>query len=248
VSVPRVYSAIAAVIGELSTNGIAKRHINARDRYDYRSVDDLYERLSPLLATHRLCILPRILKRTAKKRLDEHGGAVSSVTVRAAFDIVSAEDGSCHVIESFGEALDASDKATAKAMTAAYKYALFQAFCIPCAESEDADALSIRLKANAVVEPAQGWTHWGHQILEAVAGCETTEAIDAVQAPNRDVLRSLAMHDVALYGRIGEAIRVRRREIERLGSSTTVVNGTPASGRPKRSKRQSPAQKAGAHG
>ena len=245
-SVPRVYAAITAVIGELSTNGIGKRHINARDRYDYRSVDDLYERLSPLLARHRLCVLPRILKRSTKARTDEHGSVVMSVTVKAAFDIVSAEDGSRHVIESFGEALDPSDKATAKAMTAAYKYALFQAFCIPAVDSEDADAHSIRLRRSSAVEPAEGWTHWAYSLLESIVGCETSDAVDALQAAHRDHLRALAMHDVEVYGRIGEAIRLRRREVEQV-AAPTVVNGAPANPRTTRSRRTPRGPKVIAH-
>lgn len=245
-SVPRVYAAITAVIGELSTNGIGKRHINARDRYEYRSIDDLYERLSPLLASHRLCILPRIRKRFMVERQDEHGRPVVSVTVKGSFDIVSAEDGSRHVIEGFGEALDAGDKGTAKAMTAAYKSALFQAFCIPAAGSEDADAQSIRLGAVAPgCEPAGGWTRWGEALLEAVAACDTRDAIDALQDANRDLLRSAAMHDVRIYGRIGEAIRARRREVEPLAS--TISNGKSAGSRTRQSRRKIVADAVGAH-
>lgn len=245
-SVPRVYAAITAVIGELSTSGIGKRHVNARDRYDYRSVDDLYERLSPLLAKHRLCVLPRILKRSMKERVDEHGGAVISVTVRAAFDIVSAEDGSRHVIESFGEALDASDKATAKAMTAAYKYALFQAFCIPSAEAPDADADSVRLKGEPIVEPVQGWTQWAHELLEVIASCQAISGLEALQTSHRDMLRALAMHEVALYGRVGEAIRLRRQKLH-PPRTPAVVNGMVATAAAKRSGRRSRPQKAVAH-
>ena len=36
--------------------------------------------------------------------------------------------------------MDSGDKATNKAMAAAFKYALFQTFCIPTEEMKDADA------------------------------------------------------------------------------------------------------------
>src|SRR5690606_19364534 len=39
-----------------------------------------------------------------------------------------------------GEAMDSADKATNKAMSAAYKYAAFQTFCIPTEGDNDADA------------------------------------------------------------------------------------------------------------
>ena len=56
------------------------------------------------------------------------------------FDFVSAEDGSKHIVKTFGEAMDSGDKATNKAMSAAYKYACFQAFSIPTESDNDADA------------------------------------------------------------------------------------------------------------
>lgn len=73
-TVPRVYAAITAIIADLSLAGIPKRHINARERYQYRSIDDVYERLSPLLAQHKLCVLPRVLKRECSERQEVGGG------------------------------------------------------------------------------------------------------------------------------------------------------------------------------
>lgn len=50
-------------------------------------------------------------------------------------------DGSIHTVTTYGEAMDSGDKATNKAMSIAYKYAAFQAFCIPTEETAiDADA------------------------------------------------------------------------------------------------------------
>ena len=68
------------------------------------------------------------------------------VTVEAEFDLVSADDGSKHTIRTFGEAMDSGDKATNKAMSAAFKYAAFQAFCIPTEGDNDADAHTRRLR------------------------------------------------------------------------------------------------------
>ena len=64
-SAPQVYRAISAISRELSGQGIAKRHRNEREDYRYRSIDDVLNRLSPLLAKHKLCVLPRVLERTA---------------------------------------------------------------------------------------------------------------------------------------------------------------------------------------
>lgn len=62
------------------------------------------------------------------------------VALQVEFDFVSAVDGSKHTACTFGEAMDSSDKATNKAMSAAYKYAAFMTFAIPTEGDNDADA------------------------------------------------------------------------------------------------------------
>jgi hypothetical protein len=136
-----VYKAINAVQGELAQTGIAKNRKNMQGSgYMFRGIDDVYNALSPLLAKHGLCIMPRILKRELIERQSQKGGALFYVTVEAEFDFVCAEDGSTHTVRTFGEAMDSGDKATNKAMSAAYKYAAFQAFAIPTEGDNDADA------------------------------------------------------------------------------------------------------------
>lgn len=136
----KVYSAINAVQGELSRDGITKDRRNQQQGYNFRGIDDVYNALSPLLAKHGLCILPRILTRDCQERATQKGGVLFYVTVEAEFDFVCAEDGSKHTVRTFGEAMDSADKATNKAMSAAYKYAAFQAFAIPTEGDNDADA------------------------------------------------------------------------------------------------------------
>ena len=89
---------------------------------------------------HGLCILPRCTERTVVERTNAKGTALFYVTVRAEFDFVSAADGSRHTVVTYGEAMDSGDKATNKAMSAAYKYALLQTFAIPTEGDNDADA------------------------------------------------------------------------------------------------------------
>lgn len=136
-----VYKAINAVQTDLARSGIAKDRRNTQGAtYMFRGIDDVYNALAPLLAAHGLCILPRVLSRECVERSSKSGGALFYVTVEVEFDFVCAEDGSKHTVKTFGEAMDSSDKATNKAMSAAYKYAAFQAFAIPTEGDNDADA------------------------------------------------------------------------------------------------------------
>lgn len=137
---PKVYAAIAAVMKDLSIAGLSKTNRNSAQGYNFRGIDDAYNVLAPILSRHGLVILPRVLNRASETRKSAKGGDLFYVTVEAEFDIIAADDGSKHTVKTFGEAMDSADKATNKAMSAAYKYMAFQAFCIPTIGDNDADA------------------------------------------------------------------------------------------------------------
>jgi len=214
-SAPSVYAAINAVSAAFARNGIAKTHLNAGDDYRYRSIDDLLDRLGPLLAEHRLCVLPRALEREVAERREEGQRLLLQVAVRVKYKLVSVDDGSCHSVEAFGEALDVSDKATAKAMSAAYKSAMVQTFCIPLSGTEDPDRTTTRLAAPThLPEPVQGWEQWCRDIEDVVAVCESEQAITLVHERNRDLLQALSRERADLYRRLGECFAGRRKALE----------------------------------
>ena len=144
-----VYKSINAVQADLAKIGISKDSKNTMQGYNFRGIDAVYNALSPLLAKHNLCILPRVLERECVERVTAKGGAIFYVTVKVDFDFVCAVDGSKHTIGTYGEAMDSADKATNKAMSAAYKYAAFQAFAIPTEGDNDADAHTHDIKPKA---------------------------------------------------------------------------------------------------
>jgi len=137
-----VYEAIASITAALSKTGIAKSRATAQGggaQFKFRGIDDVLNALSPLLAEHKLCIFPRVTNRASVERQTKSGGALFYTTVSAAFDFVSAVDGSKHTAETIGEAMDSGDKSTNKAMSIAYKYAVFLTFCVPIEGTPDAD-------------------------------------------------------------------------------------------------------------
>lgn len=207
---PTVYAAINVITAELANDPIPKTRFNEVDEYRYRSIDDVLNRLAPLLAKHRLCVLPRVLERQMVEREGDECLLVN-VTLRVAFSLVSVDDGSSHFVEAYGEALDAGDKGTAKAMSAAYKSAMIQAFCIPVGDLEDADATSHRLaKRTHVPEPVQGWEQWARDIQDIVAVCESEQAIDTVQDRNRELLKAISRERSELYNELGQCLSERR--------------------------------------
>lgn len=169
-----IYKAIAAVSLDLSKEGIAKDRKNDQQGYKFRGIDDVYNALAPIIAKHGLVILPRILSRAVTERQTAKGGVLFYVVVEAEFDFVAAADGSRHVVRTYGEAMDSADKATNKAMSAAYKYAAFQTFCIPTEGDHDADATT---HTEVLAAKPAGYEDWLVD-LEAVA-MEGTAALQA---------------------------------------------------------------------
>lgn len=149
----QVYQAISNVASEMAKEGISKDRKNQQQGYSFRGIDDVYNALAPIISKHSLCILPRVIGRECVERINKNGTALFYVTVEAEFDFVSAEDGSKHTVKTFGEAMDSADKATNKAMSAAYKYAAMQAFCIPTEGDNDADATTHEVEPKAHKEP-----------------------------------------------------------------------------------------------
>lgn len=141
-STPHVYKAISEVTAELAKQGVSKNQTNSYDRYNFRGIDDVYNALAPLLAKNNLCVMPKVTAREVTERTSNKGGALFYVVLWIEYTFVSSIDGSKHIIIVVGEAMDRGDKATNKAMSAAYKYACLQTFCIPTESSEDADAQS----------------------------------------------------------------------------------------------------------
>lgn len=150
----KVYQAINKVQAALSKVGISKDSRNQVQNFNFRGIDAVYNTISPLLAENGLCILPRMLSRSCEERTNTKGTALFYVTVEAEFDLVSSEDGSKHTIKTFGEAMDSGDKATNKAMSAAYKYACFQAFAIPTEGDNDPDAHVHEVKSKRLDDQA----------------------------------------------------------------------------------------------
>ena len=239
---PAVYKAIAAVTAELSRAGIAKNQTNEQEGWAFRGIDDVYNALSPLLAKHKLCILPRILQREVQQRRQSNGDNVSHVALKVAFDFVSAQDGSSHEVEIWGEGADRADKATNKALASAYKYAAFQVFCIPIAgQVVDGDAETVVLGSVSnrppVLEPVQGWGAWVSDIVDMVGGCQTDEALARIQTTYRGELHMLSSHDAAGYKRIGEAVAALKRKLRApVKNSVAEAAAAPERGEPSKEK------------
>lgn len=172
-----VYQAIAKVQADLAKEGIGKQKRNKEQGYQYRGIDDVYNSLSHILSDVGLCILPRILSRDLKERLSKNGTPLFNVVVEAEFDLVSAADGSSHVVRTYGEAMDSADKATNKAMSAAYKNMAFMAFCVPTEGDNDADATTHEVKSDTIFATAQDRKSFIDERMAEIGKATTVEEL-----------------------------------------------------------------------
>lgn len=123
------------------TGAVAKGMYNEQQGYKFRGIDQLQNAVHPALVKHGVVVYPVVLSKDAGERQTKSGASMRFVELVIEYHWV-APDGSEIVCTVVGEAADLGDKASNKAMSAAYKYALIQTLCIPLASEEDADASS----------------------------------------------------------------------------------------------------------
>lgn len=158
--VPHVVTAINDITAAFSTEGISKDRENKQQNFAFRGIDDVLNALSAKLADHKLVVIPHVQAREMTERQTRQGGALFNVVVRVTYTFISALDGTRETVGPFdGEAMDSADKATNKAMSAAYKYMAIQTFCIPTEGDNDADAhhheiMVVRESAKPFIENA----------------------------------------------------------------------------------------------
>lgn len=195
--VKAVYKAIINVMADISKEGIPKvSPENKGDKgvpWKYRKIDDMYNVLCPMLAEHKLMILPKVLERSSVERTSaKENKALFFTTIKVLFTLVSAEDGSSHEVITYGEAMDNSDKSTNKAMSAALKYACLQCFMIPTEGDNDADATNHEVlpkednKEDAAKrkEAVDIYT----KISTMVSTCPTVESLNLIKKHNEDLI------------------------------------------------------------
>jgi hypothetical protein len=183
----KVYTAIAAVAKAMSHDGIGKGRKNTQQGYNFRGIDDVLNALSSALTGAGLVILPRVTSREQVERTTAKGGALFYTTVCVEFDLVAVEDGSKHTVITYGEAMDSADKATNKAMSAAYKYLALLTFCIPTEATPDTDAdfstHEVRSKASA---ERDAWLEAQAMKLEA---CESVKELQSTWTEAYSVMK-----------------------------------------------------------
>lgn len=201
---PGIYQVISDVQAELATRGIKKNRANTQGAgFKFRGIDDILNALGPMMPRHGLSVFPRILEREIAERQSKSGGVLFYVTVKASFKFVAA-DGSSETVETYGEAMDSSDKATTKAQSIAWKNAAILTFQIPVEGENDPDAVTHQVKPAKAESPAPPFppgpastvtelkSMW-RDLWTEIESCDDADQLDALLAVkgNRDLMLQL---------------------------------------------------------
>lgn len=142
----KIYQNIIKAMNEV--NSISKDNYNQLQKFKFRGIDDVMNAMHPILSKNNIFVTPEVESFEREERTSKNGGLIIYTIATIKFTFY-AEDGSNIVVKVIGEAMDSGDKGMNKAMSIAYKYALFQVFCIPTEDDPDKDSYTLAPKQQA---------------------------------------------------------------------------------------------------
>lgn len=133
-----VYEALANVMADVSA--VKKTDRNEAQRFVFRGIDAVINAVGPALRKHKVTVSPRVDSYEYGTVTTAGGKPMAHVRVLVTYTFYGPAGDSLPA-QAPGEAFDSGDKATAKAMSVAYRTALLQALALPTDEP-DPDAHS----------------------------------------------------------------------------------------------------------
>jgi ERF superfamily protein len=126
---PSVIQLLARVMNDV--RAVGKSDTNSHFKFQFRGIDTVLDAVGPALRTHGVVVIPELREQTS----EIVGGKSVRVIVKVAYTFYGpAGDHITAVVP--GEAMDAQDKASSKAMSVAFRTALIQALAIPTGERD----------------------------------------------------------------------------------------------------------------
>ncbi len=133
---PTVFEAFAAVMGDVQGLAKLQRNSGQGGGFMFRGVDDVMNAVGPALRTHRVFVVPEHVEHAVTVRDRGQGkSAMNAVTVLVTYRVYGPR-GDSFTGQAAGESFDAGDKATAKAMSVAFRTFLLEALTLPTHEPD----------------------------------------------------------------------------------------------------------------
>ena len=138
-----VHVAWSRVMGDVRQISKSERYEEGRTKYDFRGVDKTVNAFGPVLRKHGVLVLPVGVQPTYRDTKSKSGTSMRECTVVVTWQVIGPKgDTLPMLLASAGEAMDASDKGTAKAQSVAQRVLLLTAAQVPTGDA-DPDAAHV---------------------------------------------------------------------------------------------------------
>ena len=149
---PTVVQALSLVMADIGA--VAKSGVNQQQKFYFRGVDAVVNAASPAFRRRGVVVIPTLLEKSRTSSQTKSGSTLNvvEVTVKYTFHGPAGDTVSAVVA---AEAFDSGDKATAKAMSVAFRTALLQTLALPTDEADpDADVYDATVQTAATTAGA----------------------------------------------------------------------------------------------
>lgn len=124
-----IISKLSAVMADIGA--VAKQERNTHQNFNFRGIDAVVNAASPAFRQHGIVVVPTLNNVDYETvEVGQNRSRMASVRVNVTYRFY-ASDGSSVAATVVAESMDSGDKATAKAMSVAFRIALLQTLCLP---------------------------------------------------------------------------------------------------------------------
>jgi len=182
-----IYQALVEVMKEVGA--VRKNERNTHQNFNFRGIDSVINAVSPAFRKHGIFCTPTVISSEYESvQVGQNRTVMGHARVMVTYTF-HASDGTSVAATVSAESMDSGDKATAKAMSVAYRTALLQTLCLP---TDDADPDADTYERSPVTAPARK--------EEAVRTTRTTQTNttrnDSRQAPKRSDAQANLMRNL----------------------------------------------------
>jgi hypothetical protein len=146
-----IYQALSAVMADVGA--VRKDSKNQSQGFNFRGIDSVVNAVSPALRKHGVVVFPRVhTTEYSTVSIGSKGTQMGHCRVMVTYTFMAA-DGTSIESTVAAESMDSGDKATAKAMSVAFRTCLLQTLCLPT-DDTDPDAESYERAPKQAAAPS----------------------------------------------------------------------------------------------
>jgi hypothetical protein len=216
---------IAQALNEVmkQVGAVKKNDRNASQGFNFRGIDAVVNAVSPALQKYGVIVVPSVEDyEYASVEIGKNRTVMGHVKVKVTYTFIGA-GGDAIKATVVGEAMDSGDKATAKAMSVAFRTALLQTLSLPTDEA-DPDSQSYERSEKVVVDSTALAKAIGEASeLETLAklGAYITKYKDAIEP---SILETLRISFKEAQTRVGTSPVVETSTTKELSNDTVSVS------------------------